>query len=81
MDIAQIAAAFARLCVETLLNIVFNDELVAAAFARLCVETALQESIEKNDEAAAFARLCVETNVYALSTPTKNGSRLRAAVC
>ena len=34
-----IAAAFARLCVETIIEISLIDTHHAAAFARLCVET------------------------------------------
>ena len=63
------AAAFGRLCVETLsaIHLLLQHLKVAAAFGRLCVET--QSEIELNERilAAAFGRLCVETRLNLLS--------------
>ena len=61
------AAAFVRLCVETLCA--FSQERLrcAAAFVRLCVETTLEEQNESDQKAAAFVRLCVETKMVASS--------------
>ena len=58
------AAAFGRLCVETLatlLVIAYNS--LAAAFGRLCVETAKIAFADRLASAAAFGRLCVETKI------------------
>ena len=55
------AAAFGRLCVETLLNPVSHRFELAAAFGRLCVETYYLNLETENAIAAAFGRLCVET--------------------
>ena len=35
----EIAAAFGRLCVETLITVATLHPIIAAAFGRLCVET------------------------------------------
>ena len=58
----QDAAAFGRLCVETLKADPIYHEVLAAAFGRLCVETPITISSKKTLSAAAFGRLCVETN-------------------
>ena len=56
------AAAFGRLCVETLSLIAKTQNGTAAAFGRLCVETAaFGTDIAVLRKAAAFGRLCVET--------------------
>ena len=58
----ELAAAFGRLCVETLngkLNA--NEIMEAAAFGRLCVETVRRKTKRRASQAAAFGRLCVET--------------------
>ena len=55
------AAAFGRLCVETLLNPVSHRFELAAAFGRLCVETLYWIFDRSCLFAAAFGRLCVET--------------------
>ena len=56
------AAAFGRLCVETLITHHLINVEVAAAFGRLCVETNFTDVYsELGDDAAAFGRLCVET--------------------
>ena len=57
------AAAFGRLCVETMSDRWDLPERNAAAFGRLCVETKItlvSKPILSN--AAAFGRLCVETS-------------------
>ena len=75
------AAAFGRLCVETLIPC---DQLCtpnAAAFGRLCVETDEQNFFINAWKAAAFGRLCVETDVIMRLNAERIGSRLRAAVC
>ena len=75
------AAASARLCVETKEHRDCVSRFDAAASARLCVETiALVCEIPK-PSAAASARLCVETTWIALWRVFRAGSRLRAAVC
>ena len=56
------AAAFGRLCVETLSAAQRGLGLAAAAFGRLCVETAsIRDCPLMVQVAAAFGRLCVET--------------------
>ena len=55
------AAAFGRLCVETMQFKTAIDKNQAAAFGRLCVETVLIMSDNNLLWAAAFGRLCVET--------------------
>ena len=55
------AAAFRRLCVETLAAIGDARSYAAAAFRRLCVETFSVNTTGKIFSAAAFRRLCVET--------------------
>ena len=57
-----LAAAFARLCVETAMPLFPPPYLTAAAFARLCVETRGGKMRNQEINAAAFARLCVETS-------------------
>ena len=39
VDFLDTAAAFGRLCVETVTTLLIADSAVAAAFGRLCVET------------------------------------------
>ena len=56
-----IAAAFGRLCVETITIEKGFFSVVAAAFGRLCVETLLPLPGLRHLPAAAFGRLCVET--------------------
>ena len=55
------AAAFGRLCVETLIAGFHVADEGAAAFGRLCVETMSKDEFNCNLVAAAFGRLCVET--------------------
>ena len=57
----QPAAAFGRLCVETMLSRQGGTQTEAAAFGRLCVETVPIRSRPQQLPAAAFGRLCVET--------------------
>ena len=56
-----LAAAFGRLCVETIDTKIIKSANNAAAFGRLCVETFLVLRDCTVSEAAAFGRLCVET--------------------
>ena len=58
----DIAAASARLCVETSRTYRGAVLAKAAASARLCVETSVKISIRRLSIAAASARLCVETH-------------------
>ena len=55
------AAAFGRLCVETISTGDYLDAGYAAAFGRLCVETSVTDGVKEPSPAAAFGRLCVET--------------------
>ena len=55
------AAAFVRLCVETISAWGRLSAAAAAAFVRLCVETGIIVICDKDNIAAAFVRLCVET--------------------
>ena len=55
------AAAFGRLCVETMNGLPPRSCTQAAAFGRLCVETANAAPTAARISAAAFGRLCVET--------------------
>ena len=55
------AAASARLCVETALGVSVLPPRYAAASARLCVETLSGRMDKPCITAAASARLCVET--------------------
>ena len=75
------AAAFGRLCVETMLQHLHYLAVMAAAFGRLCVETYLIITLPENLPAAAFGRLCVETYGASIAAIIRYGSRLRAAVC
>ena len=75
------AAAFGRLCVETLFYHHVLRRILAAAFGRLCVETLAVVSLYFKCAAAAFGRLCVETKIRMTSDGGFIGSRLRAAVC
>ncbi len=79
--IRQLAAAFGRLCVETVWLSTCNLASCAAAFGRLCVETLPHFVIALNNVAAAFGRLCVETPKRKPPYLAASGSRLRAAVC
>ena len=56
-----IAAAFGRLCVETVITACESLVEMAAAFGRLCVETNYSLCLCSYRDAAAFGRLCVET--------------------
>ena len=56
-----VAAAFRRLCVETLIDLIAESICSTAAFRRLCVETAAFGIVGVRFGAAAFRRLCVET--------------------
>ncbi len=56
-----LAAAFGRLCVETLAYAYSGVLVDAAAFGRLCVETVKDLLRNGGSVAAAFGRLCVET--------------------
>ena len=76
-----LAAAFGRLCVETVLYPTISNFRRAAAFGRLCVETMRAIKLELMQQAAAFGRLCVETPVKIPVQKIRIGSRLRAAVC
>ena len=76
-----LAAASARLCVETLYPIILFLMRYAAASARLCVETWFGWMWSDRNRAAASARLCVETNWVRGKSAVVLRSRLRAAVC
>ena len=67
MEMAQKAeaAAFGRLCVETLSTVATGKYTGAAAFGRLCVETLMALLESEKADAAAFGRLCVETSATA----------------
>ena len=80
MDV-QLAAAFGRLCVETMKQNIIIVLLTAAAFGRLCVETFWLGFVLLVLAAAAFGRLCVETKVMFTFSVAAASSRLRAAVC
>ena len=56
-----VAAASARLCVETVVFFKGFLCVFAAASARLCVETEKMNNVGFDLWAAASARLCVET--------------------
>ena len=75
------AAASARLCVETTWGTFKQIPIGAAASARLCVETSNTRNTQFMPNAAASARLCVETPPQYLARLTTTRSRLRAAVC
>ena len=78
---SAVAAAFGRLCVETLTYGYDVQNLSAAAFGRLCVETIhILEAIDYV-RAAAFGRLCVETLINRLIPFEIPCSRLREVVC
>ena len=77
----MVAAAFGRLCVETIDILNTVGWRVAAAFGRLCVETKGIIYVQPIDVAAAFGRLCVETLAGLFSEIAIARSRLRAAVC
>ena len=76
-----LAAASARLCVETRQRITLEGNFIAAASARLCVETHFSSLCLGVNLAAASARLCVETSGGGGSSIDERSSRLRAAVC
>ena len=78
---AKHAAAFGRLCVETVKVVGTPSLFTAAAFGRLCVETAIAAYSKQEDGAAAFGRLCVETIAKLGGRAMSGCSRLRAAVC
>ena len=80
-QVGGVAAAFGRLCVETLLLLALAVYPLAAAFGRLCVETVVYRSCPLLSCAAAFGRLCVETVALIIIICCHRGSRLRAAVC
>ena len=65
--IRQLAAAFGRLCVETVWLSTCNLASCAAAFGRLCVETIIPKENPRLYFAAAFGRLCVETDPRGIS--------------
>ena len=75
------AAASARLCVETKEHRDCVSRFDAAASARLCVETIALVCEILKPSAAASARLCVETPISLIFPINSPGSRLRAAVC
>ena len=60
------AAAFRRLCVETISAIRACLPSYAAAFRRLCVETWFLLGCFNHAEPAAFRRLCVETIMFGI---------------
>ena len=65
VNLKAVAAAFGRLCVETLSITNGGCVWVAAAFGRLCVETLEMDVCQPYSlSAAAFGRLCVETVVF-----------------
>ena len=77
----MLAAASARLCVETGSRVVASQLCPAAASARLCVETINVWVGLSDEDAAASARLCVETVIHFRLENPAISSRLRAAVC
>ena len=80
LAVAAMAAAFGRLCVETLKISLPRLKYYSAAFGRLCVETAMLTRTQNFRTAAAFGRLCVET-MWQYQSYHRARSRLRAAVC
>ncbi len=76
-----LAAAFRRLCIETILLQHYIQKERAAAFRRLCIETRQWgHVIHSVIPAAAFRRLCIETLFPLYSQANCFGSRLQAAV-
>ena len=74
------AAAFGRLCVETLYNINMFTMPFAAAFGRLCVETLPTPNGYCHNWQPPSGG-CVLKQLKPLLLSLRNGSRLRAAVC
>ena len=77
----DVPAAFGRLCVETVHQIVICRLKSPAAFGRLCVETVVRRDFIQPVHPAAFGRLCVETLDDVATLIKAKPSRLRAAVC
>ena len=76
------AAAFGRLCVETIVKGTLAEALAPQPPSGGCVlKLQTTPRIRPNPKAAAFGRLCVETGQDSNGNTTANGSRLRAAVC
>ena len=82
----EFAAAFGRLCVETIAESENYKAVRAAAFGRLCVETLAMVRHEPLTSAAAFGRLCVETQgafwlgYYHYAQPPSGGCVLKQGV-
>ena len=74
------AAAFGRLCVETLKDVGWTPEQIAAAFGRLCVETAQSMHCSALMPQPPSGG-CVLKRYCAFGLWFSFGSRLRAAVC
>ena len=76
------AAAFARLCVETRLKDINTQMNLMQPPSRGCVLKQTHKYFKvKLGQAAAFARLCVETAGLKERDVGRPSSRLRAAVC
>ena len=76
-----LAAASARLCVETPIGLLVAAFVAAAASARLCVETANPPNTITSPFAAASARLCVETVIRVDGNPSRWGAAASARLC
>ena len=74
------AAAFGRLCVETISPGFFVMSGMAAAFGRLCVETRVWLNVNKLFKQPPSGG-CVLKQVVELGRSMDGCSRLRAAVC
>ena len=77
----NMAAASARLCVETPIGLLVAAFVAAAASARLCVETANPPNTITSPFAAASARLCVETVIRVDGNPSRWGAAASARLC
>ena len=76
----ETAAAFGRLCVETIVQTFRLIANGAAAFGRLCVETSHYGLTERGEEQPPSGG-CVLKHDFINCTDLMIDSRLRAAVC
>ena len=76
-----LAAAFGRLCVETIQIAAIAAEIEQPPSGGCVLKHIRARSNRPPSRAAAFGRLCVETTDTSLSNEAVSGSRLRAAVC
>ena len=75
------AAAFGRLCVETISAVTATTISGAAAFGRLCVETPIRAAKSRPGNRQPPSGGCVLKHVSQKSDQIGRSSRLRAAVC